>query len=102
MKLTPYWWDQMEMAPGQAANHDAGLPVTEVDLLVVGGGFTGLSAALTAARLGKSVLVCDAGQMGLGASTRNGGICSAISGMITASLNDSMGAILRMGSMLKA
>ena len=76
MKLTPYWWDQMEMAPGQAANHDAGLPVTEVDLLVVGGGFTGLSAALTAARLGKSVLVCDAGQMGLGASTRNGGICS--------------------------
>ena len=64
------------MSPGQAANHDAGLPVSEVDLLVVGGGFTGLSAALTAARLGKSVLVCDAGQMGLGASTRNGGICS--------------------------
>ena len=61
---------------GTGGDHDAGLPVTEVDLLVVGGGFTGLSAALTAARLGKSVLVCDAGQMGLGASTRNGGICS--------------------------
>lgn len=76
MKLTPYWWDQMQMTPGTAAMEPAGLPASDVDLLVVGGGFTGLSAALTAARFGKSVLVCDAGQMGLGASTRNGGICS--------------------------
>ena len=76
MKLTPYWWDQMQMTPGNEAMKAAHLPATDVDLLVVGGGFTGLSAALTAARLGKSVLVCDAGQMGLGASTRNGGICS--------------------------
>ena len=64
------------MAPDEVVHEDTQLPVTDVDLLVVGGGFTGLSAALTAARLGKSVLVCDAGQMGLGASTRNGGICS--------------------------
>ena len=76
MKLTPYWWDQMQVTPGNVAATSDHLPATDVDLLVVGGGFTGLSAGLAAARLGKSVLVCDAGQMGLGASTRNGGICS--------------------------
>ncbi|HCD63667.1 MAG TPA: pyridine nucleotide-disulfide oxidoreductase, partial [Alphaproteobacteria bacterium] len=36
----------MQMTPGNAAMKAARLPATDVDLLVVGGGFTGLSAAL--------------------------------------------------------
>ena len=43
---------------------------------MVGGGYTGLSAGLTLARQGKSVVVIDSGKPGFGASTRNGGICS--------------------------
>jgi glycine/D-amino acid oxidase-like deaminating enzyme len=67
----PYWWD---VAPPQ--RRDGALPAT-VDVLIVGSGFTGLSAALTLARGGRSVLVCDAREIGHGASTRNGGHVSA-------------------------
>ena len=45
----------------------------ESDLLVVGGGCTGLSAALHAARAGLSVVVLEGGRVGWGASGRNGG-----------------------------
>lgn len=45
----------------------------EVDLIVVGAGFTGLSVALHAARAGLSVAVLEAGTVGSGASGRNGG-----------------------------
>ncbi len=43
------------------------------DVVVIGSGFTGLSAALTLLRRGRSVVVLDAGDPGCGASTRNGG-----------------------------
>jgi gamma-glutamylputrescine oxidase len=45
----------------------------EVDLCVVGGGCTGLSAALHAAERGFSVAVLEGGRIGWGASGRNGG-----------------------------
>ena len=44
-----------------------------VDLVVVGGGCTGLAAALYAARRGLSVIVLEGGRVGWGASGRNGG-----------------------------
>ena len=44
-----------------------------VDVAVVGAGYTGLHAALVAARAGRSVAVFDAGALGQGCSTRNGG-----------------------------
>lgn len=44
-----------------------------VDLAIVGGGFTGLSAALAAAERGASVTVLEARTIGWGASGRNGG-----------------------------
>jgi len=44
-----------------------------VDLVVVGGGFTGLSAALHAAEAGYSVVLLEAHRIGWGASGRNGG-----------------------------
>jgi len=43
------------------------------DIAIVGGGFTGLSAALHAAELGRSVILVEAEDIAFGASGRNGG-----------------------------
>jgi len=43
------------------------------DVIVIGGGYTGLHAALNAAERGYSVVLLEAGRMGWGASGRNGG-----------------------------
>ncbi len=56
---------------------DAGhAPLTQsldVDVVVVGAGFTGLYTALRLARAGKSVAILEASRVGWGASGRNGG-----------------------------
>lgn len=50
------------------------------DVLVIGGGFTGISAALELATAGYKVAVLEAGLIGSGASGRNGGqICTGFS-----------------------
>ncbi len=67
--LRPLWWDDRQ----RRALPEPVLP-ERVDVAVVGGGYTGLSAALTAARGGASVVVFDAEDPGDGASTRNGGM----------------------------
>ena len=43
------------------------------DVCIVGGGFTGLSAALHLAQAGRDVVLVDAQRVGFGASGRNGG-----------------------------
>lgn len=68
MKDAPFWWDQ---APRSAIER-APIPA-EADVAIVGSGYTGLSAALTALRGGKSVVVFEAEEAGFGASSRNGG-----------------------------
>lgn len=45
----------------------------EADTVIIGGGFTGLSAALDLAQTGQSVVVLEAETPGWGASGRNGG-----------------------------
>lgn len=64
----PYWW---EAAPRPQAPF-APLPEA-ADVVVVGSGFTGLSAALTLQRNGRRTAVLERGVPGFGASTRNGG-----------------------------
>jgi glycine/D-amino acid oxidase-like deaminating enzyme len=44
-----------------------------VDVVIVGSGYTGLSAALTLARAGRNVVVLEKSEAGFGASTRNAG-----------------------------
>lgn len=47
----------------------------DTDIAVIGGGFTGLSAALNLAQAGEKVTVLEANAPGWGASGRNGGFC---------------------------
>ncbi|MCP4378720.1 MAG: FAD-binding oxidoreductase [bacterium] len=66
----PYWWEdsgELVLPP------ECDLP-EEVDVLIVGAGLTGLSAARTLAKAGKQVITLDSGIPGIGASSRNGGM----------------------------
>ena len=56
-----------------APRHPALAGEVAADVVVVGGGFTGLSAALSAAEAGYSVVLLEAKRIGWGASGRNGG-----------------------------
>ena len=68
---TPFWWLDAPL------DNATPLPVdAKCDVVVVGGGYTGLAAALVLARAGRSVQVFDRQRLGEGASTRNGGITS--------------------------
>lgn len=71
MKHTPFWH---EAAPPEAAPEAPADIPGEVDVAIVGAGFTGLSAALALGREGRKVAVLDRGPPGAGASTRNGGM----------------------------
>ena len=70
----PFWWEALKDTPDP---DDTPLPEAAVDLLVIGAGYTGLSAALAARDCGASVAVVDAETPGIGASTRNGGMFGA-------------------------
>jgi glycine/D-amino acid oxidase-like deaminating enzyme len=70
LKEKVYWHDTVQMPSGHEAN-----PLPEkVDVAIIGGGYTGLSAALTLAKRGVSVAVLEAETLGWGASSRNGGM----------------------------
>ena len=72
-KLEPVWLDD---TPHSAPATPDLLPAA-ADVAVVGSGYTGLVAALTLARAGRSVVVFDAEDAGHGCSSRNGGQCGA-------------------------
>ncbi|MEM6986445.1 MAG: FAD-binding oxidoreductase, partial [Pseudomonadota bacterium] len=70
MQNTPYWW--LDAGSPTAPIDQPALPA-HADVVVIGAGLTGLSAARTLAKHGKHVVVVDRGAPGIGASSRNGG-----------------------------
>tara|TARA_R110002049_G_scaffold44333_5_gene130133 strand:- start:190152 stop:191480 length:1329 start_codon:yes stop_codon:yes gene_type:complete len=73
------WWDQTCSAVPRsplAGDH-------RCDVAIVGGGFTGLSAALHLGQAGVSTTVLEARHVGWGASGRNGGFCCLGGGMLS-------------------
>lgn len=83
---TPYWWDAAEPLPQPA---DA-LP-QRVDVVVIGGGYTGLSCALELRRQGVEVAVIDADRIGFNASSRNGGLVTGGLKLALADLSGELG-----------
>jgi glycine/D-amino acid oxidase-like deaminating enzyme len=65
---SPLWMENAAIAPPSVGE----LP-SRVDVLIIGAGYTGLSAARETAAAGRSTLVLEAGAMGTGCSSRNGG-----------------------------
>lgn len=68
VKFAPWWWED---APRPAG--DSAAPPADSDLIIIGSGYTGLSAALVCAEAGMSVTVLDKEAIGFGCSSRNGG-----------------------------
>lgn len=74
------WWSDLDAATRAMLELPdiTSLPAKTVDVLVIGGGVAGLSAALSARKAGAQVLVLEAAPMlGWGATGRNAGILSA-------------------------
>lgn len=72
MKPESYWTDTAPRFTGGSAKPIEG----RADVVIVGGGFTGLSAARTLAQKGVDVRVLEAGPVASEASGRNGGHCN--------------------------
>ena len=85
MKTVPFWTDQYP--------HPADLPVStlpaQVDVAVIGGGYTGLNTARILAQNQTQVAVLEQKTIGWGASSRNGG-------MATTGIKQSIGTIFKM------
>ncbi len=72
-KHKPFWWDDAKLEQCNLTGGIDELPV-KISTLIVGAGYSGLSAALTLARAGREVIVVDAEMPGFGGSARNGGL----------------------------
>lgn len=88
MHSDSYWLDT---APAFTGAQTGALP-RQVDVAIVGGGFTGLSAARALALKGANVVVLEAGRVIGEASGRNGGHCSTGVAQDYAALSASLGA----------
>jgi len=69
IQQTCFWWVD---APAPKSYRNKPLP-EKADVVVIGGGFTGTSAALRLAKGGAKVTLLEAETIGWGASSRNGG-----------------------------
>ncbi len=72
IKYIPYWLDTAPAFTEGSTQPIAG----RADVVIVGGGLNGVSAALSLARRGAEVVLLEQGEIGDGASGRNGGMCT--------------------------
>ena len=70
----PYWWDSAGIEFEAQSGDSPGTLPERAEVAIIGGGYTGLSAALTLARAGRDVVLLDAEMPGYGCSSRNGGL----------------------------
>jgi glycine/D-amino acid oxidase-like deaminating enzyme len=70
-KARPYWWEAVTIGDDPPAE----LPA-KADVVIVGGGLTGLNCAIELGRGGAKAVVLEGEDFGFGASTRNGGAVS--------------------------
>lgn len=82
-KFTPYWWEDTP-----EISHEQQAIIKDVDVAILGAGYSGLSAAIELSRAGRSVQIFEKDTIGKAASTRSGGIASgnlrmSFSGMIS-------------------
>src|SRR6202023_4173249 len=70
-KPIPFWWEAYTPTAGDLVDVPKAARVA-----IVGGGYAGLSTALELAKRGIDAVVLEAGELGSGASTRNGGAVS--------------------------
>ena len=73
MNEYPYWLDTLPSAGRQESELRSQNVPSRADVVIVGAGYTGLSAARHLARAGASVAVIEREHVGWGASSRNGG-----------------------------
>jgi glycine/D-amino acid oxidase-like deaminating enzyme len=71
VRNTPFWVEEHPRPSGITSELSP-----DADVLIIGSGLTGLTAALRLARGGKSVTVMDSGEIASGASSVNGGMVS--------------------------
>ena len=58
LSFEPYWWGTEEKVP-----FEKNVLPNNVDILIIGAGYTGLSAGIVASDLGAETLVVDAGEV---------------------------------------
>ncbi|TDY22880.1 glycine/D-amino acid oxidase-like deaminating enzyme [Paraburkholderia sp. BL6665CI2N2] len=74
------WRALLTASPGAAAAVSTGVPLTrdlDVEVAVIGAGYSGLAAAYALQKRGVDCVVLDANPVGWGASGRNGGVVSS-------------------------
>jgi glycine/D-amino acid oxidase-like deaminating enzyme len=81
----PYWWEAAEPLQRETPLPD------RAEVAIVGGGYAGLSAALTLRRMGHAPVVLDAERIGWGASSRNGGMVSGGLKVASGALEQALG-----------
>jgi glycine/D-amino acid oxidase-like deaminating enzyme len=89
-QATPYWW---EAAPPERCR-DESLP-KETEVAIVGAGYCGLCCALELAENGVSAALLEAGELGTGASTRNGGMVTGGQKFVVSGATASLPAAMR-------
>src|SRR5262245_31833709 len=67
-KPQPYWWEAYQPVAGNLSD----VP-RQARVVIVGGGYAGLSCAIELANAGVEACVLEAAELGAGASTRSGG-----------------------------